>query len=204
MSVFNTFMPNVIENTGKGERVWDIPSRLFKDRFIVISGEINREVATVICTQILVLQNENPDAEIQIIINSPGGEVIAGFAIYDMMQLTTCPIRTICVGDACSIASLFLVGGTKGKRFMLEHSRVLLHQPWGGVKGQVTDIEIQVTDMLYMKKKCIEILQKHTNLSKEKLETEMERDYILYAAEAIKHGIVDEILCSENSNKIIK
>lgn len=192
--IYSAFAPAVLENTSRGERVWDIPSRLFRDRFIVLSGEINREVATLVCSQILVLQHENPEGEINMIINSPGGEVIAGFAIYDMMQLTTCPISTICVGDACSAASLILAGGAKGKRTILEHSRVLLHQPWGGVKGQVTDIEIQVKDMLRMKQASIDILHKHTNQPKEKLASDLERDHILYAEEAIKYGIVDKVL----------
>jgi ATP-dependent Clp protease protease subunit len=192
--IYSAFAPAVLENTSRGERVWDIPSRLFRDRFIVLSGEINREVATLVCSQILVLQHENPEGEINMIINSPGGEVIAGFAIYDMMQLTTCPISTICVGDACSAASLILAGGTHGKRTILEHSRVLLHQPWGGVKGQVTDIEIQVKDMLRMKQSSIDILHKHTKQPKEKLSADLERDHILYAEEAIKYGIVDKVL----------
>lgn len=191
--LWGTFAPAVVENTARGERVFDLPSRLFRDRLIILSGEINRQVATLISSQILVLQYENPSAEITMIINSPGGEVIAGFAIYDMMQLTTCPISTICLGDACSAASLILAGGTPGKRYILEHSRVLLHQPWGGVKGQVTDVEIHVKDMIYMKQKSIEILQKHTKQTKEQLSQDLERDHILYADEAIKYGVVDAI-----------
>lgn len=193
-NISGSFNPAVLENTAKGERIWgDVFSRLLHDRIIVLSGEINRQVATVICAQMLVLQHKNPEAEIQLIINSPGGEVVAGFAIYDMMQLTTCPIRTICVGDACSAASLILAGGTAGKRYILPHSRVLLHQPWGGVKGQVTDIEIHVKDMQRMKRTSVEILHKHSGKEKAQLAADMERDFILYAEDAVAYGIVDGI-----------
>lgn len=192
--VFNTFMPTLLESTAKGERTWDVASRLFHDRIIMLSSEINRAVATNIVAQILVLQHLNPEGEIQMLINSPGGEVIAGFAIYDMIKLTSCPVKTICIGEACSAASFILAGGTKGRRYILENARVLLHQPWGGVKGQVTDIQIQFNEMQYMKDKILEILHTCTGQDKQKLSIDLERDHILRGQEVIKYGLVDHVM----------
>lgn len=193
-SLNSSFMPTVLDNTQRGERVWDVPSRLFNDRIILLCSEINRQVAASITGQILVLHHQNPKGEIQIIVNSPGGEVVAGLAIYDMMQWTSCPIQTVCTGEACSAASLILAGGSKGKRSILPNSRVLLHQPWGGVKGQVTDIKIQYEEMQRMKDETLDILQKHTGQNRDTLAADLERDYILDAKRAIEYGVVDEVL----------
>lgn len=192
--LYNGYTPYVTEYTSKGERVSDLASRLFRDRIIILNGEINSDTATMICAQILVLQYENDKEPIQIFINSPGGEVNAGFAIYDMMQNSPCTIRTVCIGQACSFAAVILAAGTKGHRSILKNSRVLLHQPWGGMKGQVTDIGIHFDDMQKMKERITDVLAHHCNQNRTELSKQIERDFILYADEAVKYGIVDEVL----------
>ncbi len=189
----NTYIPYISEYTARGERVSDLFSHLLRHRVIILSGEITQATATTICAQILVLQYENNDP-IQLMINSPGGDVIAGLAIYDMMQNSPCEIRTVCMGQACSMGAILLVAGTKGCRSVLPNSRVLLHQPWGGLQGQVTDMGIHFQDILSMKDKLLNILVKHTGQSREILAEHTERDYILYAEAAKNYGVVDEVM----------
>ena len=190
----NTLVPNVIERTGNGERSYDLFSRLLKDRIIFIDGEINDASADLAVAQILFLESENPDKDISIYINSPGGVVTAGLAIYDTMQYVKCDIQTICMGQAASMAAILLAGGTAGKRYALPSSRVMIHQPRGGVEGQESDISIQAKEILRLKKLSIEYLAKHTNKSTEQVAEDMERDFFMSAEDALSYGIVDKVM----------
>ena len=190
----NTLVPNVIERTGNGERSYDLFSRLLKDRIIFIDGEINDASADLAVAQILFLESENPDKDISIYINSPGGVVTAGLAIYDTMQYVKCDIQTICMGQAASMAAILLAGGTAGKRYALPSSRVMIHQPRGGVEGQESDISIQAKEILRLKKLSIEYLAKHTNKSTEQVAEDMERDFFMSAQDAKEYGIIDHIM----------
>jgi len=193
----NTLVPNVIERTGNGERSYDLFSRLLKDRIIFIDGEINDASADLAVAQILFLESENPDKDISIYINSPGGVVTAGLAIYDTMQYVKCDIQTICMGQAASMAAILLAGGTTGKRYALPSSRVMIHQPRGGVEGQESDISIQAKEILRLKKLSIEYLAKHTNKSTEQVAEDMERDFFMSAQDAKEYGIIDHIMPSK-------
>ncbi|MBO5826361.1 MAG: ATP-dependent Clp protease proteolytic subunit [Treponema sp.] len=193
----NTLVPNVIERTGNGERSYDLFSRLLKDRIIFIDGEINDASADLAVAQILFLESENPDKDISIYINSPGGVVTAGLAIYDTMQYVKCGIQTICMGQAASMAAILLAGGTAGKRYALPSSRVMIHQPRGGVEGQESDISIQAKEILRLKKLSIEYLAKHTNKSTEQVAEDMERDFFMSAQDAKEYGIIDHIMPSK-------
>ena len=193
----NTLVPNVIERTGNGERSYDLFSRLLKDRIIFIDGEINDATADLAVAQILFLESENPDKDISIYINSPGGVVTAGLAIYDTMQYVKCDIQTICMGQAASMAAILLAGGTTGKRYALPSSRVMIHQPRGGVEGQESDISIQAKEILRLKKLSIEYLAKHTNKSTEQVAEDMERDFFMSAQDAKEYGIIDHIMPSK-------
>ncbi|MBQ7970079.1 MAG: ATP-dependent Clp endopeptidase proteolytic subunit ClpP [Treponema sp.] len=193
----NTLVPNVIERTGNGERSYDLFSRLLKDRIIFIDGEINDASADLAVAQILFLESENPDKDISIYINSPGGVVTAGLAIYDTMQYVKCDIQTICMGQAASMAAILLAGGTAGKRYALPSSRVMIHQPRGGVEGQESDISIQAKEILRLKKLSIEYLAKHTNKSTEQVAEDMERDFFMSAQDAKEYGIIDHIMPSK-------
>lgn len=193
----NTLIPNVIERTGNGERSYDLFSRLLKDRIIFIDGEINDATADLAVAQILFLESENPDKDISIYINSPGGVVTAGLAIYDTMQYVKCDIQTICMGQAASMAAILLAGGTTGKRYALPSSRVMIHQPRGGVEGQESDISIQAKEILRLKKLSIEYLAKHTNKSTEQVAEDMERDFFMSAQDAKEYGIIDHIMPSK-------
>ena len=193
----NTLIPNVIERTGNGERSYDLFSRLLKDRIIFIDGEINDTTADLAVAQILFLESENPDKDISIYINSPGGVVTAGLAIYDTMQYVKCDIQTICMGQAASMAAILLAGGTAGKRYALPSSRVMIHQPRGGVEGQESDISIQAKEILRLKKLSIEYLAKHTNKSTEQVAEDMERDFFMSAQDAKEYGIIDHIMPSK-------
>ena len=193
----NTLVPNVIERTGNGERSYDLFSRLLKDRIIFIDGEINDATADLAVAQILFLESENPDKDISIYINSPGGVVTAGLAIYDTMQYVKCDIQTICMGQAASMAAILLAGGTAGKRYALPSSRVMIHQPRGGVEGQESDISIQAKEILRLKKLSIEYLAKHTNKSTEQVAEDMERDFFMSAQDAKEYGIIDHIMPSK-------
>ena len=187
-------VPMVIEQSPRGERAYDIYSRLLKDRIIFIGTPIDDLIANLIIAQMLFLQNEEPDKEISIYINTPGGSVTAGLAIYDTMQFVKSPIATYCVGQAASMGALLLCAGTKGKRFALPAARIMIHQPWGGVQGAASDISIQAREILRLKEKLNEVLAKHTSQPLEKIQKDTDRDYFMSADEAKEYGIVDEVI----------
>ena len=192
----NTLVPNVIERTGNGERSYDLFSRLLKDRIIFIDGEINDATADLAVAQMLFLESENPDKDISIYINSPGGSVTAGLAIYDTMKYVKCDIQTICMGQAASMAAILLAGGTKGKRYALPSSRVMIHQPRGGAGGQESDVAIMAKEIIRLKKLSIEYLAKDTEKSIEKISEDIERDFFMPALEAKEYGIIDHVMTS--------
>lgn len=190
-------IPVVIEQTPRGERSYDIYSRLLKDRIVMLQTPVTDDVASSIIAQLFFLEMENPDQDIHMYINSPGGSVTAGLAIYDIMQFVKCDVRTYCLGQAASMGSLLLAAGTAGKRYILPNSRVMIHQPLisgGGLQGQVTDIEIHAKEMLYLKEKLTNIYVHHTGLTYDKLRDSMERDKYLSPEDAKEYGIVDEIV----------
>jgi ATP-dependent Clp protease protease subunit len=189
----------VIETTGRGERAYDIYSRLLKDRIIFIGTAIDDLVANLIIAQILFLQMEDPDKDISMYINTPGGSVTSGLAIYDTMQFIKPDVNTYCVGQATSMGALLLAAGTAGKRFALPHSRIMIHQPWGGVQGAASDISIQAQEILRLRARLEEILAKHTKQPLEKIKKDSDRDYFMSAEEAKTYGIVDEVV--ENITK---
>jgi ATP-dependent Clp protease protease subunit len=188
-----TLVPFVIEQTGRGERAYDIFSRLLKDRIIFIGSPIDDNIANLVIAQLLFLDAEDPDKDINIYINSPGGIVTSGLAIYDTMQFVKPAVATTCVGLAASIAALLLAGGTKGKRAALPHSRVLIHQPWGGVQGQVTDIEIQTKEMRTVREILNDILSRHTGQAIDKIVKDTDRNYFMSPDEAKEYGLIDEV-----------
>ena len=190
----NTLVPYVVERSGNGERSYDIFSRLLKERIIFIDGEINDATADLVVAQILFLESENSEKDISIYINSPGGSVTAGLAIYDTMQYVKCPIQTICLGQAASMGAFLLAGGTKGKRYTLPSARVMIHQPWGGVEGQESDIAIHAKEILRLKKLTIEHCAEQTGKSFDEVAKDMERDFFMNAEEALAYGIVDEVM----------
>ena len=194
MEKMNTLVPYVVEKTGNGERSYDIFSRLLKDRIVFIDGEINDTMADLIVAQILFLESENPDKDINIYINSPGGSVTAGLAIYDTMKYVKCDIQTICMGQAASMAAILLAGGTKGKRYALPSSRIMIHQPRGGVEGQESDISILAKEIIRLKKLSIEYLSNDTGKSVEKIAEDIERDFFMSAQEGKDYGIVDHVM----------
>ena len=187
-------IPMVVEQSDRGERAYDIYSRLLKERIIFISTPIDDDIANLIIAQLLFLDGEEPGKEIQIYVNSPGGVVSAGLAIYDTMQYIKSPCTTICVGQAASMAAVLLCAGAKGKRFSLPNSRVLIHQPLGGAQGQASDIDIQAREILKLRERLNKILAKHTGQSLKKIEKDTDRDYYMSAEEAKAYGIVDEII----------
>jgi ATP-dependent Clp protease, protease subunit len=190
-------MPYVVEQTSRGERTYDLYSRLLKDNIIFLQTPIDDTVASVICAQLIHLESENPDKDINIYINSPGGDITALFAIYDTMQFIKNDIATICLGQAASAAAVLLAAGTKGKRLALPHSRILLHQPYGQVGyGQVTDLEIAAKEILRMRELLEEILAQHTGQSIERVHKDTDRDFVMEAQEAIEYGIIDDVLSS--------
>ncbi|AJE03164.1 ATP-dependent Clp endopeptidase proteolytic subunit ClpP [Geobacter pickeringii] len=188
------FVPMVVEQTGRGERAYDIYSRLLKDRIVFLGGAIDDGVANLVIAQLLFLEAEDPDKDIHLYINSPGGVVTAGMAIYDTMRYIKAPVSTICVGQAASMGALLLSGGEKGKRFSLTHSRIMIHQPIGGFQGQATDIHIHAQEILKMKKRLNEILAENCGQPLDKVETDTERDYFMSGEEAKKYGIIDDII----------
>ncbi|MCR4580532.1 MAG: ATP-dependent Clp protease proteolytic subunit [Treponema sp.] len=192
----NTLVPYVVEKTGNGERTYDIFSRLLKDRIVFIDGEINDAMADLVVAQILFLESENPDKDISIYINSPGGSVTAGLAIYDTMKYVKCDIQTICMGQAASMAAILLGGGSKGKRYALPSSRVMIHQPRGGVEGQESDISILAKEIIRLKKLSIEYLANDTGKKYDQVAEDIERDYYMSAKEACEYGIVDHVMPS--------
>ena len=187
-------VPMVVEQTSRGERAYDIYSRLLKERVVFVVGPIDDYMANVVVAQLLFLESENPDKDINLYINSPGGVVTAGLAIYDTMQYIRCDVSTMCIGQACSAASLLLTAGTKGKRYALPNSRVMIHQPSGGAQGQATDIEIQAREILRLRARLNEIYVRHTGQPLEKIEADMERDRFMSAADAKAYGLIDEVL----------
>ena len=192
--ILNQYVPIVIEQTGRGERAYDIYSRLLKDRIIILGTPIDDHVANLIVAQLLFLEAEEPEKDIYLYINSPGGVVTAGLAIYDTMQYIKPDVVTICMGQAASMGAVLLAAGAKGKRFALPHSRIMIHQPLGGFQGQATDIEIHAKEILRLKKILNEILSKHTGQSLRKIEKDTERDYFMSAEEAMKYGLIDKVL----------
>jgi ATP-dependent Clp protease protease subunit len=192
----------VIEQTGRTERAYDIYSRLLKDRIIFIGTPIDDNVSNIIIAQMLFLQMENPDKDVDVYINTPGGHVTSGLAIYDTMQFIKPDINTYCVGQATSMGALLLMAGTKGKRFALPHARVMIHQPWGGVQGAASDINIQAKEILRLKERIEKILAKHTNKPLDRIKKDTDRDYFMSAEEAKAYGIVDDVVESIKKKKL--
>ena len=199
--ITNNLIPMVVEQSSRGERAYDIYSRLLKERIIFLTGPIDDNVASLICAQLLFLESENPKKEISFYINSPGGIVGSGLAIYDTMQYISPEIMTICIGQAASAGSLLLTAGAKDMRFSLPNSRIMVHQPSGGYQGQVTDIEIHTNEIKRMKERLNQIYSKHTGKKIEEIEKVMERDKYFSADEAIKFGLIDKIIESRKSNE---
>ena len=187
-------VPMVIEQTGRGDRAYDIYSRLLKDRIVFIGTPIDDTIANLIIAQVLFLHMEDKDKDINIYINSPGGSVTAGLAIYDTIQFVNCNVSTYCLGQAASMGALLLTAGTKGKRYSLPHARVMIHQPWGGAQGSASDIGIQAREILKMKEELNRLLVKHSGQSLEKVEKDTDRDYFMSATEAKAYGLVDEVI----------
>jgi ATP-dependent Clp protease protease subunit len=194
-------VPIVVEQSPRGERAYDIYSRLLKERIIFIGTPVDDAVASLIIAQLLFLQSEDPEREISIYVNSPGGSVTAGLAIYDTMQFVKPDVATYCVGQAASMAALLLAAGTKGKRFALPGARILIHQPWGGAQGQASDISIQAREILRLREKLNELLAKHTGQPLDKIQKDTDRDYFMSAEEAKAYGIIDEVITQQPKGK---
>ena len=192
--VNDTLIPFVIEKTGRGERSYDIFSRLLKERIIFIGTPIDDTVANLIMAQLLYLQFENKNQDIQLDINSPGGSVTAGLAIYDTMQFVKCDVATYCIGQAASMGAVLLAAGKKGKRYALPHSRIMIHQPWGGAQGTASDIEIQAEEIKRLKGSLYDILAKHTGKPIKTIEKDADRDFFMSAAQAKEYGLVDDVI----------
>ena len=197
----NNLVPIVVEQTGNGERSYDIYSRLLKDRIVFLDGEINDLSADLVVAQLLFLDGQDTEKDISLYINSPGGSVTAGLAIYDTMQYLKCDIQTICVGQAASMAALILAAGSHGKRYVLPSSRVLIHQPWGGAQGQARDIGIQSKEIIRLKKLTINYFAKHTGKDPAKIAEDMERDFYMAAEDAVTYGAADSILTRDKHGK---
>ncbi len=195
-----SYVPTVIEASSKGERSFDIFSRLLRERIIFLGSEINDDVANSIVAQLLLLDSENSEKDIMLYINSPGGVITAGMAIYDTMKLIKSDVSTICLGDAASMGAFLLSGGTKGKRLALPNSRIMIHQPLGGAKGQATDIEIEAKEILRMKKMLNDLLAEHTGQKVEKIKKDTERDNFMTAQEALEYGLIDKIVTRDENN----
>ena len=187
-------IPYVVEQTGKGERTYDIYSRLLLDRIVFISGEVNDEMANAVCAQLLFLQSQDAKKEISVYVNSPGGSVTAGLAIYDTMQFVKCPVATYCIGQAASMGAILLTAGAKGRRFSLPNARIMIHQPWGGAEGKASDIEITAREILRLKEKLNEILAKHSGRRMADVVKDTDRDHFMSAEEAKAWGLIDEVL----------
>ena len=187
-------VPMVVEQTARGERAYDIYSRLLKERLVFIVGPVEDQMANLIVAQLLYLESENPDKDIQLYINSPGGSVTDGMAIYDTMQFVNCDVSTICVGQAASMGALLLGGGTNGKRYALPHSRIMVHQPSAGFSGQATDIDIHAKEVLELKRRLNEIMARHTGQTVAQIEKDLERDNFMSGEEAVKYGLIDTML----------
>ena len=192
----SNLVPIVVEQTGRGERAYDIYSRLLKDRIIFLGTEVNDVVANLITAQFLFLESEDPEKEISFYINSPGGSVTAGMAIYDTMQFIRPAVSTLCMGQAASMGAVLLAAGAKGKRYALPHSRMVIHQPHGGAQGQAVDIEIQAREIIRARQEMNEILAKHTGQNLRKIERDTDRDFIMTPADAVEYGLIDEVIVS--------
>jgi len=187
-------VPMVVEQTARGERAYDIYSRLLKERLIFVVGSFEDQMANLIVAQLLYLESENPDKDIQLYINSPGGTVSSGLSIYDTMQFVNCDVSTICIGQAASMGALLLGGGAHGKRYALPHSRMMMHQPSAGFSGQATDIEIHAKEVLELKRRLNEIMARHTGQTVQQVEQDLERDNFMSSTEAVKYGLIDTVL----------
>ena len=187
-------VPMVVEQTARGERAYDIYSRLLKERLIFVVGTVEDQMANLIVAQLLYLESENPDKDIQLYINSPGGTVSSGLSVYDTMQFVNCDVSTICIGQAASMGALLLGGGAHGKRYALPHSRIMMHQPSAGFSGQATDIEIHAKEVLELKRRLNEIMARHTGQTVQQVEKDLERDNFMSSAEAVKYGLIDTVL----------
>ena len=192
-------VPMVVEQTSRGERAYDIYSRLLKDRVVFAVGPIEDYSANVIVAQLLFLESENPDKDIALYVNSPGGHVTAGLAIYDTMQYIKPDVSTICIGQAASMGAILLAGGAKGKRFALPHSRIMIHQPLGGMQGQAADMEIHAREILYTRDRLNEILARHTGQSVERIKNDTDRDNFMRAEDAVSYGLIDKVLSDRSS-----
>ncbi|WP_243289036.1 ATP-dependent Clp endopeptidase proteolytic subunit ClpP [Clostridium perfringens] len=190
----SNLVPMVVEQTSKGERSYDIFSRLLKDRIIMLSGEVNDVTANLVVAQLLFLESEDPDKDIHLYINSPGGSITSGMAIYDTMQYIKPDVSTICIGMAASMGAFLLSSGAKGKRFALPNAEIMIHQPLGGFQGQATDIDIHAKRILKIKDKLNEILSENTNQPLEKIKVDVERDYFMEASEAVEYGLIDKVI----------
>ena len=200
LEAINYLVPNVVETTSRGERAYDLYSRLLKDNIIFLQTPIDDQIASLICAQLVHLESENPEKDINIYINSPGGDITSAFAIYDTMQFIRNDIATICLGQAASAAAVLLAAGTHGKRLALPHSRILLHQPWGQVGyGQVTDLELAAKELLRMRDLLDHILAKHTGQPVEKIHSDTDRDFVMEAQEALEYGVLDRVITSRDS-----
>jgi len=191
----NSYMiPYVVEQTGKGERTYDIYSRLLLDRIVFISGEVNDEMANAVCAQLLFLQSQDPKKDINVYINSPGGSVTAGLAIYDTMQFVKCPVATFCIGQAASMGAVLLTAGAKGKRHALPNARIMIHQPWGGAEGKASDIEITAREILRLKDVLNGILARHSGRKLADVVSDTDRDHFMSADEAVEWGLIDKVV----------
>ena len=200
-SIRNFIIPTVIEQTHRGERGWDIFSRLLKDRIVFLGTPVDDQIANIVVAQMLFLESEDPDKDIMLYINSPGGLVTAGMMIYDTMQYVRCDVATICMGQAASMGAWLLAAGTKGKRYSLPNARIMLHQPLGGFQGQATDIDIHAKEILKTRDRMNELLAKHTGQALDKVKHDTERDFFMSPGEAKEYGVIDEILVKKKEEK---
>jgi ATP-dependent Clp protease, protease subunit len=197
----SNLVPMVVEQTGRGERAYDIYSRLLKDRIVFLGHPVNDDIANLIIAQFLFLESEEPEKEIGFYINSPGGSVTAGLAIYDTMQFIRPPVSTLCLGQAASMAAVLMLAGTKGHRYALPHSRIMIHQPLGGAQGQASDIEIQAREILRARETLNNIIMRHTGQQLRKIEKDTERDMFLNPVQAVEYGLIDEVIVSRRSSR---
>jgi ATP-dependent Clp protease, protease subunit len=197
----SNLVPMVVEQTGRGERAYDIYSRLLKDRIIFLGHPVNDDIANLIIAQFLFLESEDPEKEVSFYVNSPGGSVTAGLAIYDTMQFIRPSVSTLCLGQAASMAAVLLLAGTKGRRYALPHSRIMIHQPLGGAQGQATDIEIQAKEILRARETLNNIIMRHTGQQLRKIEKDTERDMFLNPVQAVEYGLIDEVIVNRRSTR---
>ncbi len=197
----SNLVPIVVEQTGRGERAYDIYSRLLKDRIVFLGTEVNDDVANLITAQFLFLESEDPEKEINFYINSPGGSVTAGMAIYDTMEFIRPPVSTLCLGQAGSMGAILLLAGAKGRRYALPHSRIILHQPLGGMQGPASDLEIHAKEILHAREEINSIIMKHTGQNLRKIEKDTDRDYFMSPQEAVEYGLIDEVIVSRRPSK---